>query len=119
MPTKRELIEPHKGDKRYARRSPEGQFTPQQADVGRSLAADKKKHAKKTVPKGKGIEAIKRVKPWRDACAEQQLMDMVTAVSVRLRNQTGCVPSATARCQKKRRNCSKTRRNGRCISNRV
>jgi hypothetical protein len=26
MASKRELIEPHKGDKRYARRNPEGKF---------------------------------------------------------------------------------------------
>ncbi len=41
MQRKREIIEPHKGDKRYARRSSEGQFTADQADVGRSLAADR------------------------------------------------------------------------------
>ena len=54
MSRKRELIEPHPGDKRYARRSSEGQFTTDQSDVGRSLSADKKKHAKKIVPKGQG-----------------------------------------------------------------
>ena len=54
MQRKREIIEPHKGDKRYARGSSEGQFTTDQADVGRSLAADRKKHAKTVVPKGQG-----------------------------------------------------------------
>jgi hypothetical protein len=30
----RELIEPHKGDKRYARRGTKGKFTTRQAKVG-------------------------------------------------------------------------------------
>ena len=34
---KRELIEPHKGDKRYVRRNKKGQFN-EVDDVGRSLA---------------------------------------------------------------------------------
>jgi hypothetical protein len=54
MQRKRELIEPHSGDKRYARRGKAGQFTTDQSDVGRSLAADRKKQAKKIVPKGQG-----------------------------------------------------------------
>jgi hypothetical protein len=37
----RELIEPHKGDKRYVRRK-KGKFTKSQVDVGRSLAADRR-----------------------------------------------------------------------------
>jgi len=36
---KREVIEPHKSDKRYARRDEQGQFTDSQTNVGRSLAA--------------------------------------------------------------------------------
>jgi hypothetical protein len=51
--TKRELIEPHKGDKRYMRRKAAGKFG-KQVDVGRSLSADSRTHAKKTVPKGQG-----------------------------------------------------------------
>jgi hypothetical protein len=54
MMSKRELIEPHKGDKRYVRRNPAGQFTDQQDDVGRSLAADRRKTAKRIAPKGQG-----------------------------------------------------------------
>ena len=54
MQSKRELIEPHKGDKRYARRSKQGQFTTDQTDVGRSLAADRKVKADKIVAKGQG-----------------------------------------------------------------
>jgi hypothetical protein len=51
--SKRELIEPHKGDKRYVRRKGDGTFG-KTVDVGRSLAADKRTVAKKTVPKGQG-----------------------------------------------------------------
>jgi len=39
---KREVIEPHKSDKRYARRDEQGQFTDSQTNVGRSLAADRR-----------------------------------------------------------------------------
>jgi hypothetical protein len=52
--TKRELIEPHKGDKRYVRRDDQGQFTTSQDDVGRSLSADQRKKAAHDVPKGQG-----------------------------------------------------------------
>lgn len=51
---KRELIEPHPGDKRYIRRDNEGHFTEQQVDVGRSLRAERRQHAKTVVPKGQG-----------------------------------------------------------------
>ena len=53
MASKRELIEPHKGDKRYVRRDDEGQFK-KEVNVGRSLAADRRTHAKKTVKPGQG-----------------------------------------------------------------
>jgi hypothetical protein len=49
----RELIEPKKGDKRFVRRSKTGQFK-NVVDVGRSLSADKRRSAKKKVPKGQG-----------------------------------------------------------------
>ena len=51
---KRELIEPTHGDTRYIRRDTEGQFTTSQDDVGKSLAADRRKKAKAVVPKGQG-----------------------------------------------------------------
>jgi hypothetical protein len=51
--SKRELIEPHKGDKRYVRRDAEGQFT-ESDDVGRSLTQDRKRKAKTVAPKGQG-----------------------------------------------------------------
>jgi hypothetical protein len=54
MATKREVIKPHAGDKRYARRGADGQFTNNQVNVGKSLSSDKRTHAKKVVPKGQG-----------------------------------------------------------------
>jgi hypothetical protein len=50
----RELIEPHKGDKRYVRRGAKGKFTGKQVDVGRSLAADRRSKAKTVAKKGEG-----------------------------------------------------------------
>jgi len=50
----REVIEPHKGDRRYARRDAQGQFTENQVAVGKSLAADRRSKAKTVVPKGQG-----------------------------------------------------------------
>jgi hypothetical protein len=49
----RELIEPHKGDKRFVRRK-KGKFTKSQDNVGRSLAADRRKKAKTVAKKGEG-----------------------------------------------------------------
>jgi hypothetical protein len=49
----RELIEPHKGDKRFVRRDKEGKFK-ESDDVGRSLAADRRTKAKTVVKKGEG-----------------------------------------------------------------
>ena len=49
----RELIEPRKGDKRYVRRKT-GKFTTSQDDVGRSLAADRRKKSKTVAKKGEG-----------------------------------------------------------------
>lgn len=50
---KRELIEPHKGDKRYVRRDAQGQFS-ESDDVGKSLAADRRQHSSVNAPKGQG-----------------------------------------------------------------
>jgi hypothetical protein len=49
----RQLIEPHKGDKRFVRRSKTGQFG-ESDDVGRSLAADRRTKAKTVAKKGEG-----------------------------------------------------------------
>jgi hypothetical protein len=54
MASKRELIEPNPGDKRYIRRDEEGKFTESQDDVGRSLAADRRQHAKTRSKPGQG-----------------------------------------------------------------
>jgi hypothetical protein len=50
--SKRELIAP-KGSKRYIRRNSQREFK-KEVDVGRSLAADRRQHAKTKVPKGQG-----------------------------------------------------------------
>lgn len=52
--TKRELIEPNKGDKRYVRRDSDGQFTSDQVDVGKSLTADRRQHSKTPAKPGEG-----------------------------------------------------------------
>jgi hypothetical protein len=54
MASKRELIEPKDGDKRYVRRDEHGRFTKEQDDVGRSLSQDRRQHAKAVVKKGQG-----------------------------------------------------------------
>lgn len=51
--SKRELIEPHKGDKRYVRRDEQGRFK-EVEDVGRSLTQDRKRDAKSTSKPGYG-----------------------------------------------------------------
>ncbi len=54
MAQKRERIAPGKGDKRFVRRDAEGQFTSDQASVGRSLARDNDQAAKADNPGGQG-----------------------------------------------------------------
>ena len=48
--SKRELIDTGR-DQRFGRRNEKGQFD-EEVDVGRSLAADRRQHSKKTVPSG-------------------------------------------------------------------
>ena len=55
----RELIEPNKGDKRYVRRDDDGRFKGE-VDVGKSLAADQRQHAKTKVKKGDGDRGDQR-----------------------------------------------------------
>ena len=50
---KRELIEPHKGDKRYVRRDPKGQFK-ESDDVGKPLSQDRRRKATTVVKPGQG-----------------------------------------------------------------
>jgi len=56
----REMIEPHKGDKRYIRRGAKGQFTNKQVDMGRSLSADRRSKAKTIAKKGEGDRGDRR-----------------------------------------------------------
>jgi hypothetical protein len=66
--SKRTTIQPHKGDRRYVRRNKEGQFK-KEVNVGRSLAADRRRKSKTRVKSGQGdrgdsvggiIKAVKR-----------------------------------------------------------
>jgi hypothetical protein len=50
---KRELIEPHKGDKRYIRRDERGRIK-ESDDVSRSLSQDQKREAKTISKPGQG-----------------------------------------------------------------
>lgn len=54
------LIEPHKGDNRYVRRSKSGQLTNMQVNVGRSLAADRRSKSKRVAKKGEGDRGDRR-----------------------------------------------------------
>jgi hypothetical protein len=51
--SERELIEPHKGDKRYARRNEDGTFK-EMDDVSKSLSQDVRQHAEAKKPKDEG-----------------------------------------------------------------
>jgi hypothetical protein len=50
---KRELIEPHPGDKRYVRRDEAGRFS-ESDDVSKSLSQDQRRKAGATKPRGQG-----------------------------------------------------------------
>ena len=51
--SKRTVIEPREGDRRYVRRNKKGEFK-KEVNVGRSLAADRRRKSKTRVPKGEG-----------------------------------------------------------------
>lgn len=53
MTSKRELIEPTPGDKRYVRRDEQGRFK-ESDDVSRSQARDQRRRAKTEVQPGQG-----------------------------------------------------------------
>ena len=59
--SKRELIEPHEGDKRYVRRDENGQFT-DQVDVGKSLVADQRQTARNDAKPGQGDRGDRKAK---------------------------------------------------------
>ena len=63
MARKRELIEPHPGDKRYIRRDEKGRFTTDQVDVSRSLSRDNDQRAKRTTKPGQGDRGDRRTTP--------------------------------------------------------
>ncbi len=50
---KRELIEPHEGDKRYIRRDDQGRIA-ESVDVGKSLSQDQKRKASSVSKPGQG-----------------------------------------------------------------
>jgi hypothetical protein len=52
--SKRELIEPNGGDKRYVRRDDKGHFTKDQTDVGRSSANDQRRQSETKSKPGYG-----------------------------------------------------------------
>jgi len=51
--SRRTVVEPHKGDRRYVRRNRRGQFK-EEVNVGRSLAADRRRKARTKVKPGQG-----------------------------------------------------------------
>lgn len=53
MAGKRELTEPHEGDKRYVRRDESGQFS-ESDDLNRSLSSDNNRDAMRTSESGQG-----------------------------------------------------------------
>lgn len=55
--TERHIIEPHKGEKRHVRRDAKGKFS-QEVDVGRSLSADDRQHAKNKKLRNEGDRGI-------------------------------------------------------------
>lgn len=57
---RRELIQPHPGDKRYIRRDDEGHFTKDWVDLHRSLSADDRRQARRVVPEGQGNRGDER-----------------------------------------------------------
>lgn len=57
--SKRELIEPTPGDKRYVRRDEKGRFK-EVEDVGRSLSQDRKREAKTVSAPGQGDRGDRR-----------------------------------------------------------
>jgi hypothetical protein len=59
MAGKRTLIEPHRGDKRYVRRTKKGRLS-ETEDVGRSLTQDRRRKAKKTAKPGYGDRGDRR-----------------------------------------------------------
>jgi hypothetical protein len=90
---KRELIEPHKGDKRYVRRNKKGEFK-EVVDVGRSLAADRR-HKSKTVSKEGQGDKGDRPAPKKKAAKVK--------VKVKAKPKVKVKPKATVKTKAKRK----------------
>jgi len=88
---KRELIEPHKGDKRYVRRNKKGEFK-EVVDVGRSLAADRRHKAKSVSKEGQGDKGD------RPAAKKKK-----TKVKVKAKPRVKVKPKAKVKTKAKRR----------------
>ena len=58
---KRELIEPHESDKRYVRRDTKGHFK-EEVDVGKSSAADQRRHSSTPAKPGYGDKGDRQAK---------------------------------------------------------
>lgn len=58
--SKRELIDTG-NDKRFVRRDEDGKFS-ESVDVGKSLAADQRRHSEKEAPRGEGDKGDRRKK---------------------------------------------------------
>ena len=54
MARAREVVKPGRSGKRFVRRGKKGQFTKEQAEMGRSLSRDRRTKAKRKVKKGQG-----------------------------------------------------------------
>lgn len=91
---KRELIEPHKGDKRYVRRNKKGEFK-EVVDVGRSLAADRRSKSKTVVKSGQGDKGDRA--PAKKAAAKK------VKVKVKAKPKVKVKPKAKVKTKAKRK----------------
>jgi hypothetical protein len=91
---KRELIEPHKGDKRYVRRNKKGEFK-EVDDVGRSLSADRRRKAKTVTKAGQGDKG--------DRAAPKKKTAKKVKVKVKAKPKVKVKPKAKVKTKAKRR----------------
>ena len=91
---KRELIEPHKGDKRYVRRNKKGEFK-EVDDVGRSLSADRRRKAKTVTKAGQGDKG--------DRAAPKKTAAKKAKVKVKAKPKVKVKPKAKVKTKAKRR----------------
>ena len=91
---KRELIEPHKGDKRYVRRNKKGEFK-EVDDVGRSLSAARRRKAKTVTKAGQGDKG--------DRAAPKKKTAKKVKVKVKAKPKVKVKPKAKVKTKAKRR----------------